>query len=69
MPEMNGLDFLAGVARRPPEARRLLVSGHADFGAALEAINRVGIDRLLTKPWTAEDMRAAVRDRGRAAPR
>ncbi len=61
MPGMNGLDFLAAARRERPEARRLLVSGQADFGDALEAINRVGIDRLLTKPWEMNDLRSAVR--------
>jgi response regulator RpfG family c-di-GMP phosphodiesterase len=61
MPGMNGLDFLAAARRERPEARRLLVSGQADFGDALEAINRVGIDRLLTKPWELNDLRNAVR--------
>ena len=61
MPGMNGLDFLAAAREERPEARRLLVSGQADFGDVLEAINRVGIDRLLTKPWTVEDVRNAVR--------
>lgn len=61
MPGMNGLDFLAAARQERPEARRLLVSGQADFGDALEAINRVGIDRLLTKPWQIDDLRGAVR--------
>ena len=61
MPGMNGLDFLAAAREERPDARRLLVSGQADFGDVLEAINRVGIDRLLTKPWTVEDVRNAVR--------
>ena len=61
MPEMSGLDLLAAARRDQPAARRLLVSAHADFATALEAINRVGIDRLLIKPWEAEDIRRAVR--------
>ena len=40
MPEINGLDLLAGAKRDRPEARRMLVSAYADFGTALEAINR-----------------------------
>ena len=61
MPEINGLDLLAGAKRDRPEARRMLVSAYADFSTALEAINRVGVDRLIVKPWVAEDMREAVR--------
>jgi len=61
MPEINGLDLLAAAKRDRPEARRMLVSAYADFGTALEAINRVGVDRLIVKPWVAEDMREAMR--------
>jgi response regulator RpfG family c-di-GMP phosphodiesterase len=60
MPGMSGLELLAKARRRAPDMRRLLVSGYADFEAALDAINEVGIDRLLTKPWQNEDVRAAV---------
>ncbi|HTA19960.1 MAG TPA: response regulator, partial [Polyangia bacterium] len=45
MPGMSGLELLAAARRRAPETRRLLVSGYADFEAALDAINEVGIDR------------------------
>jgi response regulator RpfG family c-di-GMP phosphodiesterase len=60
MPGMSGLELLAAARRRSPETRRLLVSGYADFESALDAINEVGIDRLLTKPWQNEEVRAAI---------
>jgi response regulator RpfG family c-di-GMP phosphodiesterase len=61
MPGMNGIELLAAARRTVPEARRLLVSGYADFQSALDAINEVGVDRLLTKPWENEEVRGAVR--------
>jgi response regulator RpfG family c-di-GMP phosphodiesterase len=60
MPGMSGLELLAAARRRSPETRRLLVSGYADFETALDAINEVGIDRLLTKPWQNDEVRGAV---------
>jgi response regulator RpfG family c-di-GMP phosphodiesterase len=60
MPGMSGLELLAAARRCAPDARRLLVSGYADFEAALDAINEVGIDRLLTKPWQNEEVRGAI---------
>ena len=60
MPGMSGLELLATARHRAPEARRLLVSGYADFETALDAINEVGIDRLLTKPWQTEEVRGAI---------
>jgi response regulator RpfG family c-di-GMP phosphodiesterase len=67
MPGMSGLDLLATARRRAPDARRLLVSGYADFESALDAINEVGIDRLLTKPWENEEVRGAVEGAARVA--
>ena len=43
-----------------PEMRRLLVSGYADFESALDAINEVGVDRMLIKPWDIGELRSAV---------
>jgi response regulator RpfG family c-di-GMP phosphodiesterase len=60
MPGMSGLELLAAARKHQPETRRLLVSGYADFESALDAINEVGIDRLLTKPWQNEEVRGAV---------
>src|SRR5262249_25112785 len=60
MPGMSGLELLAAARRRAPDTRRLLVSGYADFESALDAINEVGIDRLLTKPWQNEEVRGAI---------
>jgi response regulator RpfG family c-di-GMP phosphodiesterase len=60
MPGMSGIELLATGRRMHPEMRRLLVSGYADFDSALNAINEVGIDRLLTKPWDISELRSAV---------
>jgi response regulator RpfG family c-di-GMP phosphodiesterase len=60
MPGMSGIELLATGRRMHPEMRRLLVSGFADFDSALNAINEVGIDRLLTKPWDIGELRGAV---------
>ena len=39
----------------------MLVSGYADLDSAISAINRVGVDRLLTKPWNSNELVGAVR--------
>src|SRR3954465_8338033 len=61
MPGMSGIELLAAARRTVPEAPRLLGSGYAGFQPALAAINEVGVDRLLTKPWENEEVRGAVR--------
>jgi response regulator RpfG family c-di-GMP phosphodiesterase len=61
MPEMSGIELLTTARRSRPLARRLLVSGYADLDSAMAAINEVGVDRLLTKPWNGSEMIGAVR--------
>ena len=60
MPGIGGIEFLDTARKRCPEARRLLISGFADFDSALAAINKVGIDRLLTKPWNTYEIVSAI---------
>jgi response regulator RpfG family c-di-GMP phosphodiesterase len=60
MPGMSGIELLATGRRLQPEMRRMLVSGFADFDSALDAINEVGVDRMLTKPWDIGELRSAV---------
>jgi len=52
MPEMSGTEFLSQVRREYPEARKVLLTAYADTEAAISAINSVGLDHYLMKPWT-----------------
>jgi len=52
MPEMSGTEFLAEARRAYPEARKVLLTAYADTDAAISAINTVGLDHYLMKPWT-----------------
>jgi thioredoxin reductase (NADPH) len=52
MPEMSGTEFLAAARRVYPEARKVLLTAYADTEAAISAINTVGLDHYLMKPWT-----------------
>jgi thioredoxin reductase (NADPH) len=52
MPEMSGTEFLAEALKMYPEARKVLLTGYADTEAAIAAINTVGLDHYLMKPWT-----------------
>jgi thioredoxin reductase (NADPH) len=52
MPEMNGTEFLAEARDVYPEARKVLLTAYADTEAAISAINAVGLDHYLMKPWT-----------------
>ena len=51
MPEMTGIELLAEVRRRSPQAKMLLLTAYADTDVAIKAINDIGLDYYLLKPW------------------
>jgi thioredoxin reductase (NADPH) len=51
MPQMTGVQFLEQAAQICPEARKVLLTAYADTEAAINAINKVGLDYYLMKPW------------------
>lgn len=60
MPEMDGAEFLERVFSRWPDTKRVLLTGYADAGATVAAINRGKIWRYIAKPWNDEDLILAV---------
>lgn len=56
MPGMNGAEFLAQVRQRWPEIPRILLTGYAELGATIQAINDGGIYRYVAKPWDDNDI-------------
>ena len=52
MPEMTGTEFLMAAREVFPQAKRLLLTAYADTEAAIQAINDVGLDHYLLKPWS-----------------
>jgi thioredoxin reductase (NADPH) len=51
MPQMTGTQFLEAAIKLYPEARRVLLTAYADTETAITAINRIGLDHYLLKPW------------------
>ena len=51
MPGMEGTVFLTRAREIFPEAKRTLLTAYADTQAAISAINEVGLDYYLLKPW------------------
>jgi len=62
MPEMDGVQFLERVRSGWPATVRMLLTGYADIGSTIAAINRGEIHRYLTKPWEDQDLLLSVRD-------
>ena len=51
MPDMTGTQFLRQMRSLLPQAKRVLLTAYADSEAAIAAINEVGLDHYLMKPW------------------
>ncbi len=51
MPDMGGTEFLSEAMKFYPDARKVLLTAYADTDAAISAINDVGLDYYLMKPW------------------
>jgi thioredoxin reductase (NADPH) len=51
MPKMTGVEFLEEAIERYPDAKRALLTAYSDTEAAIRAINDVGLDYYLQKPW------------------
>ena len=48
---MTGVEFLEEARGLFPEAKKVLLTAYADTEAAIRAINDVGLDHYLQKPW------------------
>ncbi len=57
MPDMTGTEFLREMRTLHPGAKRTLLTAYADSEAAIAAINDVGLDHYLMKPWDPPDHR------------
>lgn len=55
MPGMTGVDLLERSIELFPDAKRILLTAYADIDAAIRAINTVGLDYYLLKPWDPPD--------------
>ncbi len=60
MPEVDGLTVLKRVKERYPDAMAIILTGYPDLSMLLDAVNEVGIFRVLLKPWRNEELRHAV---------
>ena len=51
MPQVTGIDVLRESMELFPSAKRTLLTAYADTEAAIRAINDVGLDHYIMKPW------------------
>jgi type II secretory ATPase GspE/PulE/Tfp pilus assembly ATPase PilB-like protein/DNA-binding NarL/FixJ family response regulator len=60
MPGMNGAYVLRAVKERSPDTIRIMLTGHADTGAVMGAINDGAVYKFILKPWDDNDLRVTV---------
>ena len=51
MPRMTGIEMLGQAQAHAPGAKLLLLTAYADTEVAIQAINDIGLDYYLLKPW------------------
>lgn len=57
MPEMNGAEFLSRARVLLPDSSRIMLTGYSELDAAMDAINKGGIFRYVSKPWNDLDLK------------
>jgi thioredoxin reductase (NADPH) len=57
MPGMTGTEFLIEALKLYPETLRVLLTAYADTSAAISAINDIGLNHYLMKPWDPPEER------------
>lgn len=60
MPGMRGIEFLARVKARRPQAVRIMMTAYADLTIAIDAINKSEAYRFVTKPWNNQELMETV---------
>ncbi len=62
MPGMSGTEFLEKARELAPDAVRIVLTGYADVNAAVDAINKGGVQRYIGKPWNDDELLAVIRE-------
>jgi thioredoxin reductase (NADPH) len=57
MPGMTGIEFFRSSRETAPDAKTVLLTAYADTEAAITAINDIGLDHYLMKPWAPPEDR------------
>jgi thioredoxin reductase (NADPH) len=57
MPQMTGIELLSQARAHAPGAKFLLLTAYADTDVAIKAINDIGLDHYLLKPWDPPEER------------
>ena len=62
MPEMTGVELCEQVKVRYPNVQRILLTGFDDAKTVMDAINRGGVSRYLTKPFDRDELTFVLKE-------
>jgi len=62
MPEMSGSELLSRIRELYPDSVRIVLTGHTELEAVMEAVNRGAIYKFLVKPWDPLALKASVEE-------
>jgi DNA-binding NtrC family response regulator len=62
MPEMDGMEFMAEVARRSPATLRMMMTAYPDMDLAIRAVNEQKVCYFFVKPVEPMELAKAVAD-------
>ncbi|MBR1443569.1 MAG: response regulator [Firmicutes bacterium] len=56
MPNMKGDELLAKIKDRDPRIKKIMLTGYAAIDGIINAINKAGLYRYISKPWDNKDL-------------
>ena len=60
MPGKSGVDFFESILDLHPNPIRILLTAYSDINAVVDAINRGGVYRYVSKPWNDYDLKLTI---------
>lgn len=60
MPKMTGVVFLEKSVINYPDSVRMILTGYSDIESVVEAINKGGVHKYITKPWDHDELRISI---------
>ena len=62
MPDVSGVEFFEMIMADHPDPVRMLLTGHADIDAVIDAINKGRIYKYISKPWNELELKRLVEE-------
>lgn len=62
MPGMSGVEMLAAIRAIAPGVRCILSTGYSDDADLQRAVEEIGVERVIFKPWSPSELLATLRE-------